>query len=85
MEAASSEGYLVIPPYQVEAACTEGFDGMSELVARVPLDHNANANPNFKPSPKSNPNLNPSPSPNPNQVTRVLGEEAWLRMVSTPG
>ena len=39
-------GYLVIPPSQVEAACTEGFDGMCKL------------------------------------VTRVLGEEAWLRMVS---
>ena len=60
MEAASSEGYLVIPPSQVEAACTEGFDGMSELVARVPLDPNANANPNPNPSP--NPNPNPSPN-----------------------
>ena len=62
MEAASSEGYLVIPPYQVEAACTEGFDGMSELVARVPLDPNPNANPN----PNLNPNLNPNANPNAN-------------------
>ena len=40
------EGHLVITPTQVEAACREGFDGMSKL------------------------------------VTRVLGAEAWLRMVS---
>ena len=57
---------------------------MSELVARVPLDPNANANPNPNPSPNPNPNTNTNPNPNPNQVTRVLGEEAWLRMVSNP-
>ena len=56
MEAACWEGYLVIPPSQVEAACTEGFDGMSELVARVPL----------------NPNPNPNPKPNPNQALREM-------------
>ena len=40
------EGHLVITPTQVEAACREGFDGMSKL------------------------------------VTKLLGAEAWLRMVS---
>ena len=65
-------GYLVIPPSQVEAACTEGFDGMSELVTRVPLN------------PNPNPNRNPSPSPNPNQDAlqgyRVPLKEVFERM-----
>ena len=43
---ACAEGYLVITPTQVEAACREGFEGMSKL------------------------------------VTKLLGAEAWLRMVS---
>ena len=46
VETACLEGYLVITPTQVEAACREGFDGMSKL------------------------------------VTKLLGAEAWLRMVS---
>ena len=68
----------------MEAACTEGFDGMSELVTRVPLNPNPNPKPKPNPNPNPNANPNPNPSPNPNQVTRVLGEEAWLRMVSNP-
>ena len=74
-------GYLVIPPSQVEAACAEGFDGMSKLVTRVPLTLTLT---NLNPTPTPSPSPSPSPSPNPNQVTRVLGEEAWLRMVSNP-
>ena len=32
---ACAEGYLVITPTQVEAACREGFEGMSKLVTML--------------------------------------------------